>query len=283
MSFPKIIYGTAWKKERTTNLVVQAVLQGFRAIDTAGQPKHYQEQLVGDALDTLQQQHGINREDIFLQTKYTSIDGQDTSRPLPYDPTVSVADQVRQSFSNSLKNLRTDYLDSYILHSPLRTPALTLEAWKVLLELQDEGKVHKIGISNCYDTRVLQFLIDNGKRMLDVVQNRWYEENAWDTDVVQFCKTRGIYYESFWTLSGSPNLLQGAAIQDIVRRTGCTPAQALFRTAQIMGVTPLSGTKDEQHMKDGLACVDISLTDADVGGVQKAMKALAPAQKTGIM
>lgn len=63
------------------------------------------------------------------------------------------------------------------------------------MELQDEGKVHKIGISNCYDTRVLQYLIDNGKRMLDVVQNRWYEGNGWDTDVVQFCKTHGIYYQ----------------------------------------------------------------------------------------
>lgn len=40
---PRLIYGTAWKKERTTDLVVKAVLAGFRGIDTACQPKHYQE------------------------------------------------------------------------------------------------------------------------------------------------------------------------------------------------------------------------------------------------
>ena len=47
---PRLIYGTAWKKERTTDLVVQAILAGFRGIDTACQPKHYSEALVGDAL-----------------------------------------------------------------------------------------------------------------------------------------------------------------------------------------------------------------------------------------
>jgi len=283
MSFPKLIYGTAWKKERTATLVVQAVLHGFKAIDSAGQPKHYQEHLVGEALDTLYQSHGIKREDIFVQTKYTSIDGQDTSKPLPYNPTESVTNQVRESFASSLKNLRTDYVDSYILHSPLRTPALTLEAWKVLMDLQDEGKVHKIGVSNCYDVRVLRYIIDYGGRMIDVVQNRWFEGNGWDSDVLQFCKSNGIYYESFWTLSGSPNLLQGPAIQEIVRRTSCTPAQALFSVARAMGVTPLSGTKNEEHMTDASKVDRVEVTDSDLEAVRKAMESLSPSRSTGIM
>ncbi|KAJ3552405.1 hypothetical protein NP233_g12891 [Leucocoprinus birnbaumii] len=66
----KVIYGTAWKKEQTTALVVAAVLKGFRAIDTACQPKHYREDLVGEALTILQDKHGIKREDLWLQTKY---------------------------------------------------------------------------------------------------------------------------------------------------------------------------------------------------------------------
>jgi len=275
MSFPKIIYGTAWKKERTASLVVQAVLQGFRAIDTAGQPKHYQEQLVGEALEVLYNQHGLKREDLFLQTKYTSLEGQDTSKPLPYDPTTPVTEQVRMSFANSLKNLRTDYLDSYILHSPLRTIQLTLEAYQVLMQLQDEGKVHMIGVSNCYDVGVLKSLIDQSGRMLDVVQNRWYEGNGWDSDVMEFCKTHGIHYESFWTLSGSPTLLKSPAIQDIVRRTASTPAQALFRTAQMMGVTPLAGSQNEAHMRDGVEAHKVEVTEAEVSAVQGAMKNLA--------
>ncbi len=266
------------------------------------------EELVGEALDTLYKKHGFSREDFFLQTKcalrnsrtsnernyfrFTGIDGQDTLKPLPYDPTSPVETQVRASFEKSLSNLKTSWLDSYILHSPLRTPQLTIQAWKVLMELQDEGKIHNIGVSNCYDVRLLQYIIDSGGRMIDVVQNQWYEGNAWDSEVLQFCRSNGIYYEyvrrrknwprksdseffrSFWTLSGSPSLLQSAPVQDIVRRTGCTAAQAVFRAAQKLGVTPLSGSKDEEHMKEGLAASSIDITEAEFERVKTTMESI---------
>ena len=61
VKMPRIIYGTAWKKDRTADLVVKAVLAGFRGIDTACQPKHYDEALVGAALNRLKD-HGIERD-----------------------------------------------------------------------------------------------------------------------------------------------------------------------------------------------------------------------------
>jgi diketogulonate reductase-like aldo/keto reductase len=182
------------KKERTATLVVQAVLQGFRAIDTACQPKHYREDLVGQALVTLDTQHGINRDDLFIQSKYTAIGGQDRSLPLPYDPSASIAEQVRLSFSTSLKNLQINHLDSYLLHSPLPTPKQTLEAWGVLMALRDEGKCKMIGISNVYDVGVLKMLKDFG-RGADVVQNRWYKGNGFDREVLEYCLNEGIRYE----------------------------------------------------------------------------------------
>lgn len=122
MEIPRILYGTAWKAERTSSLVVQAVLTGFRGIDTACQPKHYREDLVGEAISILQTKHGIQREDLFIQTKFTSIDGQDRKKPLPYNPESSVQDQVKSSVSTSLKQLGVKYIDSVVLHSPLNTP-----------------------------------------------------------------------------------------------------------------------------------------------------------------
>ena len=65
---PSFMYGTAWKKEATTQLVQLAVEAGFTAIDTANQLIHYQEVLVGEALLTLAQQ-GVTRDRLFLQTK----------------------------------------------------------------------------------------------------------------------------------------------------------------------------------------------------------------------
>lgn len=126
--------------------------------------------------------------------RYTPINGQDTSKPLPYDPSLPIPSQIISSFSTSLSNLRTTYLDSYLLHSPLNSHKLTLEAWGVLMKLRDEGKVKLIGVSNVYDVGILQMLKDFG-RGADVVQNRWYEGNGWDREVVEYCMGEGIHYE----------------------------------------------------------------------------------------
>src|SRR3989304_5144552 len=113
---PSFMYGTAWKKEATTQLVQLAVASGFTAIDTANQLIHYQEALVGDALQALEKK-GIKRDTLFLQTKFTSVDGQ--GGRTPYDASADLATQVRQSFDSSLSHLSTQYLDSYVLPAPL--------------------------------------------------------------------------------------------------------------------------------------------------------------------
>ncbi|KAH6904151.1 NADP-dependent oxidoreductase domain-containing protein [Coprinopsis sp. MPI-PUGE-AT-0042] len=192
-NLPRIIYGTAWKKEQTASLVVTAVKQGFRAIDTACQPKHYREDLVGQALQELYEKHGFKREDLFIQTKFTPIGGQDQSKPIPYDPSSSIPFQLASSIQASFRNLGTHYVDSYLLHSPLETPAATLEAWRVMAQFRDEGKAKMIGVSNTYDVGVLEEL---GKvQKVDVVQNRWFQGNQWDKDVAGYCRRNGIMYQ----------------------------------------------------------------------------------------
>ena len=126
---PNIIYGTAWKKERTCDLVVAAVRAGFRGIDTACQPKHYYEPGVGQALQRLAAEDGIKREEIFIQTKFTPIRGQDPKN-VPYDTKAPLATQVQQSLEASLRNLQTTYIDSLVLHSPLDTHQNTMVVWR---------------------------------------------------------------------------------------------------------------------------------------------------------
>lgn len=232
-------------------------MSGFRAIDTAGQRKHYREDLVGEALTILHEKHGIKREDLLLQSKYTSIDGQDRAQPIPYDPSSPIADQVHSSLSQSLKNLRTTYLDSYILHSPLRTPKDTLTAWSALIKAQDEGLVKQIGISNSYSVELLQYIAEATRRPVQVVQNRWYEGNGWDTDVVSYCIKNDIQYQSFWTLSGSPTLLGHSSLRAVAKTHHITPSQALFTVAQARGIIPLCGTTSESHMREALAASEL--------------------------
>ncbi|KAK0476836.1 Aldo/keto reductase [Armillaria novae-zelandiae] len=257
MAFPaKIIYGTAWKKERTTDLVVSAVLNGFKAIDTACQPKHYREDLVGNALQTLKEVHGIERDQLFIQTKFTSIDGQDRSKPLPYDPSATIPEQVRTSFEKSLANLRTAYIDSYLLHSPLRTIQQSLEAWRVLIELQDEGKIRMIGVSNTYDVRDPQ-----SSRTRKAGTGRYRIGGTKEMHGIKmWCGIVRRMGWSFWTLTGSPSLLSHPSVAAISAASAMTPAQVLYGIVQMGGVLPLSGTTNEVHMKE-----DVAVESSDLG------------------
>lgn len=68
-----------------------------------------------------------------------------------------------------------------------------------------------------------------------------------------------IIHRSFWTLSCSPNLIRLGEVQDLAKSLGCTPAQLIFRIAQVNGVIPLAGSKNEEHMKDGVLTEKINL------------------------
>jgi aryl-alcohol dehydrogenase-like predicted oxidoreductase len=127
---------------------------------------------------------------VISPARYTPLGGQDLTKPIPYNPTEPVSQPILSSCQQSLGNLGTTYLDSCLLHSPLPTLEQTLEAWKMLAPLQDEGKIPMIDVSNIYDVRVL---ITLGKaRKVQVVQNRWYEGNK---KVVRYCKENGIMYQ----------------------------------------------------------------------------------------
>lgn len=127
--------------------------------------------------------------------RFTPLSGQDETKPLPYDPDNRLETQIQDSFELSLKNLQTTYLDSYLLHSPLETLSRTIAAWRVLVSLQDSGKVKNIGVCNTYDVRVLEALEKDGGRRVQVVQNRWFEGNDWDPKVLAYCKEHGVQYQ----------------------------------------------------------------------------------------
>ncbi len=261
--FPSFIYGTAWKEDATAGLVDTAVSTGFSAIDTANQPRHYQERLVGEALLRLAGK-GINREDLFLQSKFTPADGHD--HRIPYDPSENLTTQVKQSFESTLKNLHTDYLDSYLLHGPYSQPGLGNEDWEVwsaIEELYKTGQARFIGISNVNIVQ-LELLTEKAEVKPMVVQNRCFANRGWDREVRDFCKANQIVYEGFSLLTANPFVLQNPKVHEIASGLGMTPEQVIFRFSMQTGMTPLTGTTSEQHMKEDLQVVDFELKDDDV-------------------
>lgn len=253
---PHLIYGTAWKKDDTAKYVEQAVKAGFRFIDTACQPKHYHEPGVGEGWTAAAQELGLKRSDLWLQTKFTSYGGQDPER-CPYDPNDPIEVQIQTSLETSLKNLRTDYLDSWVMHSPYETMEDTMVAWRAMEKAVDDGKVRQLGMSNCYSLEVFEDLYEQARHKPAVLQNRFYEQSNFDTELREFCKEHGIRYQSFWTLGANRRALHQKVFEDIAASFNLTPETCMFAFLMSLGyIDPLSGTTSQLHMAEDVAVME---------------------------
>ncbi|KAF2735893.1 aldo-keto reductase-like protein [Polyplosphaeria fusca] len=256
-SEPAFIYGTAWKKDTTSKLVQDAIRAGFRAIDTAAQPRHYQEDLVGEGLRQVYKDGLLKRGDLYIQTKYTTPAGQDMNR-MPYHPLDPLETQIQVSVASSLNNLRPNeddqegsYLDCLLLHSPLPTIEQTILAWKIL-ESYVPNKIRALGISNV-TLPVLQAINDNATVKPSVVQNRFYPATKYNMPLRAFCREHSIKYQSFWTLTGNPNLLRSETVRILADSAKVSTSIALYALVMDLGVVVLNGTTSTDHMDEDLS------------------------------
>ncbi len=266
-SVPPLIYGTAWKKEKTAEFVEKAILCGFRGVDTACQPKHYHEAGVGQALLRLKEQ-GISRDILFLQTKFTPLSGQDPAN-IPYDPAASLNEQVLQSFACSLKNLGVDVIDSLVLHSPMRHHDQTMLVWRTMETLVQKGLVLMLGISNCYDLAEFKSIYEDATVKPSFLQNRFYSETGYDKDLRKWSGERGVRYQSFWTLTANPHILNHPVLRGIAVSKGITEAQLFYRFLTQLQIIPLIGSCSEKHMNEDLTIFNFVLTDAEVATIER--------------
>jgi diketogulonate reductase-like aldo/keto reductase len=262
---PRILYGTAWKRADSARLVTLAIAAGFRGIDTACQPKHYDEAGVGAGIAACLTPE-LARKDLYLQTKFTSVSGHDPAR-IPYDARAPLGEQLAQSCAASLENLQTDYLDCLLLHSPLPSLEQTIEVWRAIEVIIDTGKIRQAGISNCYALSTLEQLHRNARCKPAVVQNRFYAATGYDREVRAFCRDHNIIYQSFWTLTANPQPLAHATITALASSYRRTAAQVLFRYLSQVGVVPLTGTRSEAHMRQDLAIFDFELSASECDAV----------------
>lgn len=267
LSIPSFMYGTAWKKDATTGLVLQAVDAGFTAIDTANQLVHYDEARVGEALLQLAKQ-GVTRDKLFLQTKFTPVNGQD--HRLPYDARASITTQVQQSFAGSLAHLHTDYLDSYVLHGPYSRRGLGAEDWEVWAAIEflyDAGKTKLIGVSNV-SAEQLTLLCTKAKHKPMVVQNRCYAAFGWDQAVREICLSHQIMYQGFSLLTANQAIFAEPVIQAMAAKYQAGLAQIVFRFSQQIGMVPLTGTTNPHHMKEDLQSDRFTLLPEEVRQIE---------------
>jgi len=265
---PEFLYGTAWKEDRTPALTELALRTGFRGIDTANQRRHYFEAGVGQGLAAAYRAGIVTRADLFLQTKFTYQGGQD--HRLPYDPRADLSTQVAQSMASSLEHLGTDHVDSYVLHGPASGYGWSdddAEVWAAMVKERAAGRTRLLGVSNV-SLRHLQQMAASGAEAPGFVQNRCFARLGWDRDVRALCRDRKIVYQGFSLLTANPEVLGHPLVATIAARNKATRAQVVFRFAQAVGMLPLTGTTDAEHMQQDLASRALPLSADEVSAIE---------------
>jgi diketogulonate reductase-like aldo/keto reductase len=267
-AIPDFLYGTAWKEDRTAALTELAIRSGFRAIDTANQRRHYFEAGVGQGLAAAYRAGLVTRPGLFLQTKFTYQEGQD--HRLPYDPAATLSLQVAQSMASSLEHLGTDHVDSFVLHGPASHSHWTtgdFETWQAMIKERDAGRTRLLGVSNISLGQLQQMARAHAEPPA-FVQNRCYAIRGWDRDVRAFCRERNIIYQGFSLLTANVEVLRQPLVAGLAAQLNASPAQIVFAFARQVGMLPLTGTTNAEHMKQDLASRSLELPPDAVNAIE---------------
>lgn len=121
-----------------------------------------------------------------------------------------------------------------------------------------------IGLSNTYDIDTLREIYDQAEVKPSFLQNRFYEKTEYDQEVRAFCDLKGIRYQSFWTLTANPKIVEGSVVATIAKKYEKTPQQVFYRFVQHLGIIPLSGTTSVEHMTQDLDLESFDLTEIEI-------------------
>ena len=223
--------------------VVEALEAGYRHIDTA--QSYFNERQVGAAIAA----SPVAREDVFLTTKvWIEHYGQGATRA---------------SVEESLRKLRTDYLDLVLLHQPFGD---VFGAWRDLVGLYGEGKVRAIGVSNFYVDRLVEFCEFNEvKPMVNQMERHPLNQNV---ELQQWEAQYGVQPEAWAPFcEGRGGLFENPVLAAIGEAHGKTAAQVMLRWNLQRGVAVIPKSVHRERMEQNLDVFDFELTQGEMGTI----------------
>lgn len=243
---PVIGFGTAGLRgPEATDAVVAAIENGYRLIDTA--VNYGNEEEVGAAIS----RSGVPREELRITSK---IPG----RHHAYD------DAVR-STHESLDRLGLDRLDLHLIHWPNPGRGLFTEAWRALVDLQKEGLVTSIGVSNFTGDHLARIVDETG--VTPAVNQIELHPLFPQDEMRRVDAERHIVTES-WSPLGKRSAPYGsAAVADAAAATGKTPAQVILRWQLQLGNLPIPKSASPQRQRENLDVFDFELDDAAMAAI----------------
>lgn len=252
-SIPSIAFGT-WKLgngDGPTDQVDQALSVGFSHVDTA---QLYRNELeAGVAI----RESGLAREDIFITTKYSGLDGLD----------------IATSINNSLKNLGVAYVDLYLIHHPRLAVPDIATAWKQMELLKEQGLAKSIGVSN-FGVPELEILLASAKIKPAANQILLHPYvYGKQKPIIEFGEKHGIVTEAYSALIPITTLPGGpldVPLDAISKRLGLTNDQILLAWVKSKGAIAVTTSSKKYRLEGYLEAGNIELTSEEIAAIEKA-------------
>ncbi|WP_333852723.1 aldo/keto reductase [Epilithonimonas sp.] len=254
---PEIGFGTWQTTESVQKTVKSALEAGYRHIDTAD--IYGNEEEIGEAIE----ESGIERKDLYLTTKIWNSNRS--------------AQGVKYSVEQSLKKLKTNYLDLLLIHWPANEKQfenwkdINAETWKAMEELYKSGVVKTIGVSN-FMLPQIKALLETAE-VIPAVNQIEFHPGYTQQSVVDFCKEKGIAIEA-WSPIGSGRLLKDEHLKDIADKYDVSPAILCIQFCLQSGVIVLPKSENPVNIKNNLHFERFKISESD-------MKALKTLEETG--
>ena len=234
-------------REIIRQLIASAYETGYRMFDTAA--AYCNEMAIGKALESLQ----LPRGELFLSDKVWN-----TSRGY---------EQVRDACKRSLKKMKTDYFDLYLIHWPASMALyqdwaeINADTWRGMESLYDEGLVRAIGVCN-FKTHHLKQL-QKTARVIPMVNQIEYHPGMMQEDTVEFCRNSNIVIQASSPL-GNGQILQNHILQEIAVKYEKTVAQICLRWANQRDIVVIPKTTNSHRLVENLHFFDFKLSQEDM-------------------
>ena len=241
-TIPQLGFGVFQIDPKDTAQAVGTALEvGYRHIDTA--EMYGNEAEVGQAVRT----SGLDRSEVFVTSKLNN----GFHRP----------DDARKAFESTLQALKFDYLDLFLIHWPLPTlyDGDFVSTWKVLEELQRDGRIRSIGVSN-FQVAHLERLAAEAEIVPAVNQIEVHPYFA-NEEVRAYGKAHNILTEA-WSPIAQGKVLDDPTVVDIAEEVGRTPAQVVLRWHVQRGDIVFPKSTTPSRIEENFRIFDFELADA---------------------